>query len=113
MTHAARLRAAVRRLTEALHAGIPASDVLQSVVEEARRPAHRPHQACGRFPIPRGDINGGQSRDEQREHRQHERLPVVQHPHVFQAMDRFFLFAGLQTSRTEMFSIQFHVAQRA
>lgn len=37
MTHAARLRAAVRRLTEALHTGIPASDVLQSVVEEARR----------------------------------------------------------------------------
>lgn len=37
MTHAARLRAAVRRLTEALHTGDSASEVLQSVVEESRR----------------------------------------------------------------------------
>ncbi len=37
MTNAAHLRAAIRRLTDALHAGIPASEVLQSVVEEARR----------------------------------------------------------------------------
>lgn len=37
MTHAARLRAAVRRLIEALQAGVPASDALQTVVEEARR----------------------------------------------------------------------------
>ncbi len=37
MIHAARLRAAVRRLTDALHTGTPASEVLQSVVEEALR----------------------------------------------------------------------------